>query len=131
MARALREGAGCGCAGSARVTRERRRDEVPARRSGRYRRGTILIGSGPLTHLGRRLFVRVVPVLFSTALISSFSARSQKFPFAARSTSTPLLSRACVRTASSEALAAGRRIRAAAPQTWPALRGGPSQGSRR
>src|SRR5580704_4187005 len=41
------------------------------------------------------------------------------------SVSTPLLSRACVGTASSEALAAGRRIRAAAPQTWPALRGGP------
>src|SRR5580704_1198155 len=41
------------------------------------------------------------------------------------SVSTPLLSRACVGTASSEALAAGRRIRAAAPQTWLALRGGP------
>jgi hypothetical protein len=38
---------------------------------------------------------------------------------------TPLLSRACVGTASSEALAAGRRIRAAAPQTWLALRSGP------
>jgi hypothetical protein len=37
---------------------------------------------------GWRLFVRVVPVLFSTALITSLSARAQKFLCAACSTST-------------------------------------------
>jgi len=42
----------------------------------------------PFSLRGWRLFVRVVPVLFSTALITSLSARAQKFLYAAYSTST-------------------------------------------